>query len=209
MNHRYWLALFPTLALVALSACDQPATKDEAAAPSTEILSSSALDETGQCGQIRYLVEGFPAESMLRGLPEAYRGCDSLISAQLIYANTRGDSVNYSLMVLTAEQAGLSATTGSWSALIDSNRQAMEALLETYRASAESTSPRAPRALPLPNNVTGVLFYEAGEWSLAAILNERHALRIEAAGDEWQGYNTDEAARQMQLLLDSLNFDAL
>jgi hypothetical protein len=189
-----------------LSGCDQSGP-ERAVAKSGAVDLAASMDESRECGQIAYLMTAFPAQSSVEGIAESYRGCDSQISAQLQYADDDAQVV-YALSVLTPEQAGLPADTGSWSELVQSNARALTDIIASQR-SAEDGTERTSQDLLLPNGATGVVYQEAGEWSLVAILNERHALRIDASKDSWNSYSLDQAVALMKSLVGNVNFAGL
>jgi hypothetical protein len=189
-----------------LSACDQSGP-ERAVAKTGAVDASASMDESRECGQIAYLMAAFPAQNSVEGIAESYRGCDSQISAQLQYVDDDAQVV-YSLSVLTPEQAGLSSDNGSWSELVQSNAQALGEIISVQRSPVDGGE-RTSRDLLLPNGATGVVYHEAGEWSLVAILNDRHALRIDASKDSWNGYDAEQAVALMKSLVGNVNFAGL
>ncbi|MFN3712950.1 MAG: hypothetical protein ACK4SX_04755 [Alcanivoracaceae bacterium] len=189
-----------------LSGCDQSGP-ERAAAKTAPVDASTSMDESRECGQIAYLMAAFPTQNSVEGIAESYRGCDSQISAQLQYVDDDAQVV-YSLSVLTPEQAGLSPDNGSWSELVQSNVLALSEIIATQRSPADG-SERTSQDLLLPNGATGVIYHEAGEWSLVAILNDRHALRIDASKDDWNGFDSEQALALMKSLVGNVNFAGL
>jgi hypothetical protein len=218
MNRSEW-SLALGLTLVLTGGCDQPqkpvAGKDVAEAVAA--MSAEAMDETGECGAIAYLTEAMPTDKTLQGFEETYRGCDSVISAQLSYAGDEGGSIGYSLIVLSAEQAGLQG--GGWGQLIDGNREGMETVIKSQKmvrevylsggAVGEQDMKRIPEEITLPNGAKAMLFNESNDWVLLSLLNDRHALRIDVSDMSWDGFTTEQAKEKIAGLISKVKLDRL
>ncbi len=220
MNRSEWAVLLG-LTLVAVTGCDQPATPvaEGNVEQAVAAMSAESMDETNECGAIAYLTDAMPTDKTLQGLQETYRGCDSLISAQLSYTGEEGGSIGYSLIVLNAAQAGLEDDGGSWSEMIDGNRIGMETVISSQQmirdgylaggsASAEELK-RIPEEITLPNGSRAMLFSESNDWVLLSLLNERHALRIDVSDMNWDSFSTEQAKEQIAALASKVKLDRL
>ena len=221
MNRSEW-ALLLGLTLVAVTGCDQsptPAATGKSLEEALAAMSAETMDETNECGAIAYLAEAMPEDNSLEGFQEIYRGCDSVISAQLSYAGDEGGSIGYSLMVLDAAQAGLEGEGGSWSEIIDGNRAGMEAMIESQQkirdgylagsAASAGQIKRMPEEMTLPNGARAMLFTESNDWVLLSLLNERHALRIDVSDMSWEGFSTEQAKEKVAGLVSKVKLDRL
>jgi hypothetical protein len=218
MNRSEW-ALLLGLAMVSVAGCDQPSkpVAGENIEEAVAAMSAEATDETGECGAIAYLTEAMPMEKIVQGFQEIYRGCDSAISAQLSYAGDEGGSIGYSLIVLSAEQAGLEGD--SWNELIDGNRVGMETVIKSQKmvrevylsggAGSEQDMRRIPEEITLPNGSKAMLFTESNDWVLLSLLNDRHALRIDISDMNWDGFTTEQAREQVAGLVSKVKLDRL
>lgn len=218
MNRSEW-ALLLGLSLVAVTGCDQPPTPaaEGTVEEAVAAMSAETTDETGECGAITYLAEAMPTDKTLQGFQEIYRGCDSVISAQLSYAGDEGGSIGYSLIVLTADQAGLEGD--SWNELIDGNRVGMETVIKSQKmvrevylsggAGSEQDLKRIPEEITLPNGSKAMLFTESNDWILLSLLNDRHALRIDISDMSWDGFTTEQAKEQVAGLVSKVKLDQL
>ncbi len=221
MNRSEW-ALLLGLTLVAATGCDQspkPAATEKNLEQALAAMSSETTDETNECGAIAYLAEAMPEDNSIGGFAEIYRGCDSVISAQLSYAGDEGGSIGYSLMVLNVAQAGLAGEGGSWSEIIDGNRAGMETMISNqqriradYLANSSASVDqlkRIPEEMTLPNGAKAMLFTDSDDWVLLSLLNERHALRIDISDMNWQGFSTEQAKEKVAGLVSKVKFDRL
>lgn len=218
MKRSEW-ALLLGLTMVSVSGCDQPAkpVAEENIEEAVAAMSAEATDETGECGAIAYLTEAMPTDKTVQGFQEIYRGCDSVISAQLSYAGDEGGSIGYSLIVLSAEQAGLDGA--SWNELIDGNRVGMETVIKSQKmvrevylsggAGSEQDLRRIPEEMTLPNGSKAMLFTESNDWVLLSLLNDRHALRIDISDMNWDGFTTEQAREQVAGLVGKVKLDRL
>lgn len=218
MNRSEW-ALLLGLTLVAVTGCDQSPVTEGKVEDAVAAMSAEVMDETNECGAITYLTEAMPTDKTLQGFQEIYRGCDSVISAQLSYASEEGGSIGYSLIVLNAGQAGLEGDGGSWSEMIDGNRIGMETVIKSQQrlregylaggtASAEELK-RIPEEITLPNGSRAMLFTESNDWVLLSLLNDRHALRIDVSDMSWDGFSTEQAKEQIAGLVSKVKLDRL
>jgi hypothetical protein len=221
MNRSEWVLLLG-LTLVAVTGCDQsppPVAAEKNLEEALAAMSAETMDETNECGAIAYLTEAMPEDKSLEGFQEIYRGCDSVISAQLSYAGDEGGSIGYSLIVLDAAQAGLEDEGSSWSEMIDGNRVGMETVIKSQQmirdgylagstASAEQMK-RIPEEITLPNGAKAMLFTESNDWVLLSLLNERHALRIDISDASWDGFSTEQAKQKVAGLVSKVKLDRL
>lgn len=218
MKHSGW-ALLLGLAMASLTGCDQPSkpVAEENIEDAVAAMSAESTDETGECGAIAYLTEAMPTDKTVQGFQEVYRGCDSVISAQLSYASDDGGSIGYSLIVLRAEQAGLDGD--GWNELIDGNREGMETAIKSQKmvreaylsggAGSEQDLKRIPEEITLPNGSRAMLFTESNDWVLLSLLNDRHALRIDISDMSWDGFTTEQAKEQVAGLVSKVKLDRL
>ena len=218
MNRSAW-ALLLGFTMVVVSGCDQPAkpVAKENLEDAVAVMSAESTDETSECGAIAYLADAMPADRTVQGFQEIYRGCDSPISAQLSYGSDEGGSIGYSLIVLSAEQAGLEGD--SWNELIGANRVAMESVIKSQKmarevylsggAGSERDQRRMPEEITLPNGSRAMLFSESNDWVLLSLLNDRHALRIDISDMSWDGFTTEQAKEQVAGLVDKVKLDQL
>lgn len=189
--------------IVVLVGCDQSGP-ERAEAEVAAIEVEASMDESAECGAIAYLMKAFPGADTLEGMAESYRGCDSLISAQLHYGDDEGQ-VMYSLSVLSPDQEGMAADNGSWARLARANAEAVEQVIATRRQGNNTLSAEAL----LPDGASGVVYQDGDEWSLVARLNERHALRIDASKPGWRDYNAGQAQALMASLVTQMDLSGL
>ena len=219
-------------AAVSLTGCDnspesKQAKQDAEVAEVVQQVSAVAgkgEDGTGDCGKLASVLQALPAAESMDGLPVAYRGCESPMTANLVYENS-DEGINYTVSVLDVTMADLPSGDQQWQGLLDMNRQAIESLIATQRAMmevgskpvasgaqdplSEAERARLPRTVKLPNGAEGVLYNEDSDWSLVSIMKDRYVLRIDLLNAVGKAPDSITAERMLMAKAAEINYASL
>lgn len=204
MNNKVPLMLM----LAMLSACDkaeepsQPGVDAGAAEQTAEQMdevrerAGESADESADCGPISWALEHLPEQ--VEGLSEAYRGCESPVTAMVVF-ETEGRTQMGSITVLNPALAGLTDSgTGEWQQLLDQTRAGvLRTLLDQeplLLAQDDEPDPDQPQQVPLGGDTTALLFGEPGSWELIAMAGADYAIKFVLEDDT---VNTTDQAREL------------
>lgn len=181
-------------------------------------------DGSADCGKLASVLQALPSAESMDGMPVAYRGCESPMTANLIY-ESNSEGINFTVSVLDIKMADLPSSDAQWQGLLDMNRQAIESLIATQRAMidvgnkpvasgaqdplSEAERARLPKAVKLPNGAEGVLYNEDNDWSLVSIMKDRYVLRIDLLNAIGKVPDSTTAERMLMAKAAEINYASL